>query len=49
MLGNRKGEECMIIKIAEDYTETPGARYYKQGPFPGEEFRDKYLYIFTTI
>lgn len=44
MLGNRKGEECMIIKIAEDYTETPGARYYEQGPFPGEEFRDKYLY-----
>lgn len=34
----------MIIKIAEEYTDTPGARYYKQGPFPGEEFRDKYLY-----
>ena len=44
MLGNKKGEMCMIIKIAEEYTDTPGARYYVQGPFPGEEFRDKYLY-----
>ena len=34
----------MIIKIAIDYTDTPGARYYSQGPFPGEEFRDKLLY-----
>ena len=34
----------MIIKVATDYTDTPGARYYIQGPFPGEEFRDKLLY-----
>lgn len=44
MLGNREGEKGMIIKIAVDYTETPGARYYSQGPYPGEEFRDKFLY-----
>lgn len=34
----------MLIKVAEEYTDTPGARYYEQGPFPGEEFRDKLLY-----
>lgn len=34
----------MIIKIATDYTDTPGARYKEQGPFPGEEFRDELLY-----
>lgn len=44
MLGNRKGDKSMIIKVATDYTDTPGARYYIQGPFPGEEFRDKLLY-----
>lgn len=44
MLGNRKGDKRMIIKVAEDYTDTPGARYYTQGPYPGEEFRDILLY-----
>ena len=34
----------MIIKIADDYTDAPGARYKNQGPFPGEEFRDLLLY-----
>lgn len=34
----------MKIKIAEEYTETPGARYIKQGPYSGEEFRDTILY-----
>jgi hypothetical protein len=32
-----------IINIAKDFTETPGARYYADGEFPGEEFRDKFL------
>lgn len=32
-----------IINIAKDFTETPGARYYTDGNFPGEEFRDKFL------
>lgn len=34
----------MIIKIAEVYTDTPGARYESQGPFSGERFRDEILY-----
>lgn len=34
----------MIINIAKDYTDEPGARYYIQGPHPGEEFRNKLLY-----
>ena len=31
------------INIAQDYSETPGARYISDGPFSGEEFRDKLL------
>lgn len=33
----------MIIKIANDYTQTPGARYITDGPFSGEDFRDNIL------
>lgn len=33
----------MIIKIARDYTPTPGARYITDGPFSGEDFRDNIL------
>lgn len=33
----------MIIKIARDYTKTPGARYISDGPFSGEDFRDRIL------
>lgn len=31
------------INVAHEFTDTPGARYYKDGDFPGEEFRDKFL------
>lgn len=31
------------IKVANDFTMTPGARYYSDGPFSGEEFFDKLL------
>ena len=31
------------INIEQDYSETPGARYISDGPFSGEEFRDKLL------
>lgn len=31
------------IKIAEQFSETPGGRYQKEGPFSGEEFREKFL------
>ena len=33
----------MIIRIATDFTETPGARYRNEGDFSGEEFRESLL------
>ncbi len=33
------------IKISKDFSPTPGARYYKDGPFSGEEFFDKLLSV----
>ena len=33
----------LTIKIAEDYTKTPGGRYIIEGPFSGEDFREKLL------
>lgn len=33
----------MTINIAKEYSSTPGARYITDGPFSGEDFRDKYL------
>lgn len=32
------------IKVAEDFTEIPGARYESQGEFSGEKFRETILY-----
>lgn len=32
-----------IINIADDFTRSPGARYYTDGPFSGQEFREKIL------
>ncbi len=34
----------MIIDIVKEFTDTPGARYKKQGSYSGEEFRDEILY-----
>lgn len=34
----------MKIKIVEEYTDKPGARYESQGPNSGEKFRDEILY-----
>jgi hypothetical protein len=31
-----------VLRIA-DFTETPGARYYTDGPASGEEFREEWL------
>jgi hypothetical protein len=33
----------IIIKIATDFSIHPGARYYKDGTFSGQEFYDKLL------
>ena len=33
----------MIIRIATDFSETPGARYRIEGDFSGEEFRESLL------
>lgn len=34
----------MIIKVATDFTDIPGARYESQGPNSGEQFRNDILY-----
>ena len=33
----------IIIKIATEFSNTPGGRFIKEGPNSGEEFRDKLL------
>lgn len=33
----------IIINIAQDYTKTPGGRFIKDGPYSGEDFREKQL------
>ena len=33
----------MLVKLAEDYSDTPGARYISDGTFSGEDFRDNFL------
>lgn len=35
----------MIIKISKDFSETPGARNISDGPYSGEEFREKVLKV----
>ena len=32
-----------FIKIKDDFSDTPGGRYIKEGEFSGEEFREKIL------
>ncbi len=36
----------LYLKVSENFSETPGARYYKDGPYSGEEFYDKCLSVF---
>ena len=33
----------MYFKIAQSFSETPGGRYKKEGPYSAEEFRDNFL------
>jgi len=35
--------EKIIINIAEEFSDCPGARYYDDGDFSGQEFREKFL------
>jgi len=32
-----------IINVVKDFSKTPGARYRKDGPYSGEEFRESIL------
>jgi len=32
-----------VINIAKDFSDAPGARYYDDGEFSGQEFREKIL------
>lgn len=32
-----------VIKIADEFSKTPGARYRSDGKYSGEEFREKFL------
>ena len=36
--------ENVELKIATDFSTTPGARYKEEGDFSGEEFREKVLF-----
>tara|TARA_R110000787_G_scaffold23762_4_gene67755 strand:- start:705 stop:1046 length:342 start_codon:yes stop_codon:yes gene_type:complete len=37
------GENIHLIKIASEFSKTPGPRYIKQGPYSGEKFRNSSL------
>jgi len=39
----------VTINIAKDFSITPGARYKSDGPYSGEEFREKYLEKYFAI
>jgi hypothetical protein len=44
VMSKRKEENVSTkINISKDYSSTPGARYKKDGPFSGEDFREKML------
>lgn len=36
-------EKLFYINIVDDFTDTPGARYYDDGDFSGQEFREKFI------
>lgn len=39
-----QGDNIMILKVATDYTKTPGGRFISEGPYSGQDFREKFLY-----
>lgn len=34
----------MIIKVAEEFTDTPGGRYKANSKYSGEQFREELLF-----
>lgn len=36
-------KEILYINIANDFTDTPGARYHEDGDFSGQDFREKFI------
>jgi hypothetical protein len=41
-----KNVSMVVLSISNDFTPFPGARYYSDGPFSGQEFYEKYLKVF---
>lgn len=37
--------DSIELKIATDFSKTPGARYKEEGDFSGEEFREEVLFL----
>ena len=42
-MADPKSYKTVVIKIARDFSETPGGRYVKEGKYSAEEFRDTIL------
>lgn len=40
---SHRESDAITINIAKDFTNAPGGRYCKDGPYSGEEFLDKIL------
>lgn len=36
--------ETKMITVAKDFSDCPAGRYYADGPFPGQKFREQLLY-----
>lgn len=36
--------EYKMISVAKDFSQFPAGRYIADGPFPGQKFRDEYLF-----
>jgi len=36
--------QTLSLRVAQEFSITPGARYEFEGKFPGEDFRDNHLY-----
>ncbi|MGR3435746.1 MAG: STAS-like domain-containing protein, partial [Shimia sp.] len=43
MLDDTLIDQERTIRVASDFSQTPGGRYRRHGPYSGEEFRMKHL------